>query len=306
MPLAFFAAPHKRWGVNTTRMRIRDVSLYVEVIGRGPALALMHGGPGTDHWSLLPFRRLADRFTLVFYDHRCNGRSDGPPVSSMTWENLTADADALRASLGFDRWAVLGHSFGGHVALEYALRYPDRLTHLVLLDTGADGWWSRSNGPDTLARRGYDARTVALARRFFSGRIEPREMTRGLMRFGPAYYHHPSVRRILGQLLRGEWRTRLRPEALIFAGRELLPGWTLMDRLGEITVPTLVMAGRDDFLFPPEHQRQLAAALPHARLEIIERAGHNPHEERSAEVLGNVTAFLSAGRDLAAPPRTHP
>src|SRR5215468_2413081 len=78
------------------RLSIRDTSLYVEVVGHGYPLAVMHGGPGADHWSMSPFRRLADEFTLVFYDHRCNGRSDGAPVSSMNWENLTADADALR------------------------------------------------------------------------------------------------------------------------------------------------------------------------------------------------------------------
>jgi proline iminopeptidase len=126
-----------------TTMPIRDVSLFVKVVGRGDPLLLMHGGPGADHTTMLPFRRLADRFTLVFYDHRGNGRSTGAP-SSMTWENLTADADALRQRLSFERWAVLGHSFGGHVALEYALRYPDRLSHLVLLDTGGDSHWARA------------------------------------------------------------------------------------------------------------------------------------------------------------------
>jgi pimeloyl-ACP methyl ester carboxylesterase len=101
----------------------------------------MHGGPSLDHWSLAPFRQLAGQFTVIFYDHRCNGRSTGAPVSSMTFENLTADAEALREKLGFERWAVLGHSFGGHVALEYALRYPGSLSHLVLLDTGGEGRW---------------------------------------------------------------------------------------------------------------------------------------------------------------------
>src|SRR5512132_4107667 len=135
-------------------MPIRDVSLHVEVIGHGYPLLLMHGGPGADHWTMLPFRRLADQFTLIFYDHRCNGRSTGAPVTSMTWENLTADADALREALGFERWAVLGHSFGGHVALEYALRYPDRLSHLILLDTGATSSWSRENAPRVVLERG--------------------------------------------------------------------------------------------------------------------------------------------------------
>jgi hypothetical protein len=56
------------------RVSIRDVSLFVEVVGHGYPLVLMHGGPGADHWTMLPFRRLADRFTLIFYDHRGNGR----------------------------------------------------------------------------------------------------------------------------------------------------------------------------------------------------------------------------------------
>jgi pimeloyl-ACP methyl ester carboxylesterase len=272
---------------------IRDASLFVEVVGHGYPLVLMHGGPGADHWSMLPFRNCADRFTLVFYDHRCNGRSAGPPVSSMTWENLTADADALRQRLGFERWAVLGHSFGGHVALEYALRYPDSLSHLVLLDTGGDSRWSRANAAQILAGRGYGPRTVQLVRRFFAGQITPNEMLPAMMRFGGAYYYHRNgILTVARQLIHGEWRAKIRPEALIFAGRELLKDWTVMDRLGEITVPTLVLAGRDDFLFPPEHQVALAAGIPDAQLRIIERAGHNAHDERPTEVLAAVERFI--------------
>jgi proline iminopeptidase len=275
-------------------MRVRDVSLFVDVVGRGYPLLLMHGGPGADHYSLLPFRRCADRFTLVFYDHRCNGRSEGAPVSSMTWENLTADADALRQRLGFDRWAVLGHSFGGHVALEYALRYPDSLSHLVLLDTGGDRRWARENAPKVLAGRGYSPEKVELVRRWFNGDIAPDEMFQILMRIGDAYFHHPSILLTARDLIRGEWRTKLRPEAFIFAGRHLLKDWTVMDRLGEITVPTLVMAGRDDFVFPPECQLELAAGIPDARLRIIEGAGHNPQSEQSAEVMEAIGDFISA------------
>ena len=165
-------------------MPIRDVSLFVDVIGHGQPLVLMHGGPGADHWTLWPFRNCADQFTLVFYDHRCNGRSTGAPVSSMTWENLTADADALRERLGFERWAVLGHSFGGHVALEYALRYPGSLSHLVLLDTGGDSHWSQRNAAEVLTKRGYDPKKVELARRWFNGEFAPNEMFRSTVRCG--------------------------------------------------------------------------------------------------------------------------
>lgn len=274
-----------------TMMRIRDASLYVEVAGHGDPIVLMHGGPGLDHVSLTPFRKLADRHTVVFYDHRCNGRSTGVPVTSMTFENLIADADALREELGFERWAVLGHSFGGNVALEYVLRYPERVSRLVLLDTAGDVWWSQEHGAEVLAARGFDRKTVAVGRRFYSGRITPKDFVRASIRLLPAYDHRFSLLRLARELIEGGWRQEMRPEALIFGG-QMMRGWSVMDRLGEIRVPTLVMAGHDDFLFPPESQALLAAGIPNARLRIIERAGHNPQSERPAETLAALAEFL--------------
>lgn len=280
-------------------MPLRGVSLFVEVLGHGYPLLLMHGGPGADHVTMLPLRPLADRFTLVFYDHRCNGRSEGAAVSTMTWENLTADAEALRQMLGFDRWAVLGHSFGGMVALEYALRCPQSLSHLLLLNTCGDSRWVQQNAPEILAKRGYSAATVRTARRFFNGQIAPNEMIPSMMKLSRAYYHRLGPLRLARDLFLG-LRIKSRPEALIFGYSQLLPGWTVMDRLDEIKVPTLVMAGRDDFQFPPEHQAALAAGIANARLEIIERAGHNAPSERTAEVIGAVRRFLPAANPESA------
>ena len=281
------------------RMSVRDVSLFVEVVGHGYPLLLMHGGPGADHWTMLPFRRLSDRFSLVFYDHRCNGRSVGAPVTTMTWENLTGDAEALRERLGFETWAVLGHSFGGKVALEYALRYPGSLSHLILLDAGGDSWWDQENAPELLARRGFSRRKVELARRWFNGRIAPWEFLPTLMRLGTAYDPHSSFSSAVRRML-AERHYRPRPQAEIFGFGQLTKGWSIMDRLGQIRVPTLVMAGRDDFVFPPEHQGQLAAGIPGARLRIIERAGHNPHDERTTEVMHAVADFVSGSANVDA------
>lgn len=279
-----------------TTMPIRGASLFVQVVGHGYPLVLMHGGPGQDYTSLLSLQPCADQFTLIFYDHRCNGRSEGPEVSSMTWENLTADADAMRQTLGFDKWAVLGHSFGGNVALEYALRYPGSLSHLVLMNTGADYWWAQENAAELLAKRGYSSSAVEACRRFFSGQLTPAEFTPTFMKFMTAYFYRVNWLKMAREVLLGP-RPKLRPEALIFAGSQLVNGWTVMDRLGEIQVPTLVLAGRQDFLYPPEHQAILADRLPNADLVLIERAGHNPHMERPAEVIEAIRRFLApAGR----------
>jgi proline iminopeptidase len=263
------------------------------VTGHGSPVVFMHGGPSGDLWTMAAFRACADEHTLVFYDHRCNGRSVGIPVTTMTWDNLTADADALREHLGFEKWAVVGHSFGGHVALEYALRYPDRVSRLVLLDTAGDGHWARENAPRLVAERGFDARRAELVRRWFHGELTPREYPLMFWRISGAYVHGNGWRMMARLLADGGWRSRMRPEALIFCGRELTPDWSVMDRLGEIAVPTLVMAGRQDFVFPPECQQELAAGIPGARLAIIDDAGHNPQDERRAEVLRGVRTFLA-------------
>ena len=277
-----------------TTISIRGVSLFVQVIGEGYPIVLMHGGPGQDYTTLMSLKPLADQHTLIFYDHRSNGRSDAP-VSSMTWENLCADADALREELGFEKWAVLGHSFGGHVALEYALRYPQNLSHLVLMDTGGDQWWVQQNAPELLARRGYGASAVQAARRFYNGQITADEYFKTVLRFFKAYYYRINLLMLVRDIVSGP-RAKFRPEATIFGYSQLLDGWTVMDRLGEIKVPTLVVAGRHDFLFPPEHQAVLSDRLPNAQLTLIERAGHNPQMEHPAEVIQAIRGFMAANR----------
>jgi len=117
---------------------INGTELFYVEVGEGAPCLMMHGGLGFDHTSLHPwFDPLSDVMRLLYYDHRVNGRSGRPPLETLTFEHLCADADALREHLGFEEIAVLGFSYGGFVALEYALRYPQRLKRLILVDTAA-------------------------------------------------------------------------------------------------------------------------------------------------------------------------
>jgi pimeloyl-ACP methyl ester carboxylesterase len=165
----------------------------------------------------------------------------------------------------------------------------------MLLDTCGDIRWVQHNAPEILAKRGYSPATVKTARRFFNGQIAPKEMVPAMLKFAGAYYHRLTPLLLAHEIVLG-LRMKSRPEALIFGFSQLLKGWSVMDRLGEIKVPTLVLGGRDDFQFPPEHQAALAAGIAHARLEIIERAGHNAPTERPAEVIQAVKDFMA---DLA-------
>jgi proline iminopeptidase len=115
-----------------------------------------------------------------------------------------------------------------------------------------------------------------------------------LLRIGDAYDYRPSLRRMLRSLLAGGWRSRMRGDTFVHASRHLLPGWSVRERLGEITVPTLVIAGSHDFIFPPACQAELASGIPDATLHLVEHAGHNPHEEQPAETLEVIARFLAA------------
>lgn len=223
-------------------------SIFYRVIGRGYPLVLMHGGPGSDHVPLLSLKELSDSFTLIYYDHRCNGRSIGADISSMNWENLTADAENLRVKLGFERWALIGQSFGGMVALEYALRYQDRLSHLILLDSGASSFWFRNNVPVLLKKRGFNDKTVNAARRLFTGEIRPDEAFWAKLRLLPAYYYRYNWFKKLFKK-----RAKRNVEATVYGFKVLLKDWDIMNRLKNIKTLTLVAAGREDFIFPPEH-----------------------------------------------------
>lgn len=269
----------------------RNVSLYVKQMGSGYPLVLMHGGLGADHSTLLPMAKCSDVFRLIFYDHRCNGRSTGASISTLTWDNLTGDAEALRERLGAPKWAVLGHSFGGFIAQEYTLRYPESVSHLILMDTGADACFVQKNSLRVLTERGFNPKQVEAARRLFNGEMRPEELPLTMLRLGNAYYHDPGVMMQVCALINA-LRIRSRPKACVTGFKDLLKDWTTLGRLKEIKVPVLLIAGQDDFQFPPEHQLQMARALPNARCEIIEMTGHNPLIENPKQTIDIIRDFM--------------
>ena len=112
--------------------------LYGREVGDGdPTIVVVHGGPDFDHGYMLPeMDALAASFRLVYYDQRGRGRSTlACKPDSVTIQSEVDDLDAIRSQLGLDQIVVLGHSWGGLLTMEYAIRHRDRVSHLVLVDT---------------------------------------------------------------------------------------------------------------------------------------------------------------------------
>src|SRR5262245_49150864 len=131
------------------RVLVNGVYLYFDVEGLGsrpsggvmremPTIVLLHGGPGVDHSIYKPdFSRLTDVAQIVYLDHRGNGRSDSGPREAWTLAHWADDVKAFCDALGIVRPVVYGASFGGMVAMVYAIRHPRHPAKLILVSTAA-------------------------------------------------------------------------------------------------------------------------------------------------------------------------
>jgi len=265
---------------------VNATELWVEELGAGPnALLLVHGGPGFDHTYLRPWLDpLADSFHLIFVDLRGHGQSRREGTEGLRTDTVVADLDGLRDALDLDRWSLLGHSFGGFMALSYAVAHPDRLRGLVLVATAADIW----------SLLGYAARGLAEA-----GGQELADAWRTVSADDAVFW--TARRRILPYMFAQPDASRA---AAVFAGvrpagapnafwfKREAARYDLRARLPELAVPTLVIAGRQDRFMPIAASEALARALPHGRLRVFERSGHLPFVEEQGDFLEVVREHL--------------
>src|SRR6185369_13672227 len=119
-----------------SRIPVGHASLYARDIGRGQPVIVLHGGPDFDCGYLLPdLDRLADAYRLIYYDQRGRGKSaDHVRPDDVTLISDVEDIDRVRKFFQLKTSVLLGHSWGTVLALEYALRYPTRVSHLILMN----------------------------------------------------------------------------------------------------------------------------------------------------------------------------
>jgi proline iminopeptidase len=273
------------------KARVNQTELFYTSFGRGHPLLVMHGGLGLDHTYFRPWLDpLGEGVELIYYDHRGNGRSHRPEsFAGIDHETWAADADELRAYLGFERIILFGHSYGGFLAQEYALRYQEHLDGLILSCTAPTLDYPeviRANA----GHRGTPQQLEAVDR-FLNGEALPDDaaLEEFLTLILPFYFkrYEASVGANLGKQI------HYSAAAYNHASSVCLPAYNVLPRLGEITVPTLVIAGRDDWITPPrEGAERIHAALPHSELVIFEESGHFPFIEEPAKFLGIVAEWI--------------
>ena len=275
-------------------IEVNNSRLYVDIVGSGlvakgpemierPTVFILHGGPGMDHTTMKPdFNPLAEIAQLVYYDHRGQGRSDTDKIENWNLDQWADDLRALIELLGVDNPIVLGLSFGGFVAQNYAIRHSDKLHKLILASTVAR----------MLPERVFDAfqefggnEARETAEEFWSGPNE--ENTAKYVRDCLPLYTRTEGDPEEAQ--RAIWT----PEVIEHFSKPGGENWTFDFRKGlkAITCPTLITAGDIDPITPLSGVMEMADHVPLKirELEVFSNCGHGVHrdDQKAFEVMKN-------------------
>ncbi|MHC4433346.1 MAG: alpha/beta fold hydrolase [Planctomycetota bacterium] len=264
---------------------INGIDVFYHEVGAGIPCLVFHGLLG-DHTHMHPWLDpLGNAMHLVYFDYRNFGRSSRPAIETLTFDQLCADADGLRAQLGFDKVALMGSSFGGCVELHYALNYPERVSHLLLMDTTP----AFNYGTEIMAnaqRKGATAEMMAVLEG--PDPTDDADLQRQVKTILPLYFHKYNetiANRVVGNTV---WSASGNNRC-----GELLANFNLTARLKDVHAPTLIIVGRDDYVTPPAQAEILHEHIPGSQLVVFEHSGHLPYVEESDVFFAAVRGWLS-------------
>ncbi len=243
-----------------------------------PAIVLLHGflfEGGMWRHQIGPLSELG---RVIVFDGPGHGKSEIPPAPYRLDEHADGIATAL-SDLGVENAIVVGLSWGGMVAMRFALQHPSRTAGLGLLDTSAERESPLDRAKAVLLFSVY--RTLGLPPSIFAREVAPRM-------FGPKTLRaHPELAEETKQTLVGFSR-----EGVARTGDEIVHRESILDRIHSISTPTLVLCGEDDITTVPARSHAIATRIPGARLVMLADSGHLTALERPGEVNAVVVPFV--------------
>lgn len=255
--------------------------IHYAVRGSGPALIAHSGGPGMDARLWDDLAGIDEFLTVIVMHPRGSGLSDAPEDGAYALTDYVDDIEALRRHLDLEKPVILGWSHGAAVAQQYARTYPKSLSKLILhstftrvVDVFIDPESALVEYKD---RPWYDESIVAL-QRWWAGECRTDEEITEVCRSAIKFYFRVLDDKAQQYLQRIDHLT-LRLAPLVAFWMNEASALDIRSGLHDITVPSLVMVGRHDFITPVAMSAEIVQGIPNARLEIFEWSGHFAHVE---------------------------
>jgi proline-specific peptidase len=257
-------------------------------------LLCLHGGPGSTHHNLEPLEALADRRRVVFYDQLGCGRSDRPDNPALwTVGRFVEELAQVRAALRLDTTHLFGSSWGGMLAMQYVLDRGPELRSLILCGSPASMPRWAADCAELLAEQPAEV-TRVIREHEASGFTACPEYQAAILGFYREHFCRldpwpACLERSFAESGHAVYQAMNGPSEFTVTGS--LKDWDVMDRLGEITIPTLLVGGRFDEC-RPSHLAEMHRRIPGSRLAIIEDASHLCFAEQPAEFMALAGSFL--------------
>jgi proline iminopeptidase len=274
--------------------------LYVVEVGDSDAypIVVLHGGPGLDHHEFADYLDpLAERgYRLILVDQRASGRSPRCDPRTWTLETMAEDVVSLARSMGLDRYAVLGHSYGAFVALQNAVDFPNMAAQTIVSGGVPSAKYLADVEKQLASFEPVHLREQIAASWEKESSVRTAEEFAQLMtEQWPFHFANPEDPRI-EEYDRRTAGSVLSPEVLRQFASNDYGAIEVEDRLSEVSQPVLVLAGRHDRVCSAKAAEAIARGIHGAELVIFEHSGHMTFVEEQDAYLDAVSGFLSRSR----------
>lgn len=285
---------------------VNGAKLWVVTLGKGEPLVIIPGGPGSAHPGYRRFDSLANNNTLIYFDAFGRGKSDtAKDVKQYSLERDIEDLEGLRIALHYDKWNVLGHSYGGLVAQGYALKYSTHVSHLILANTFHSFimWQENDDNSNHEIKENYPEVWEELMKIREAGAVSSdakHQEIYGKVPYGFLYAYNPE-----NFITRPNIRRMPYPNAfnsklyyqMVGKDGDFIVGsdignFDFRKELKKLTMPVLIYGGRYDRVAVPKMMVKYKEYCPQAKFIMFENSGHNPQVEEPSGLFLLIIDFL--------------
>jgi proline iminopeptidase len=273
---------------------LNGVQIHYTVQGSGPVMIAHSGGPGTDARLWDDFAKIDDFLTIVMIHPRGSGLSGPASGDAYLLPDYASDLEALRIHLGLEKPIIMGWSHGGIVAMQFAFTYPDSLSKLILVDTSAyigEFLNDIEGAVKEFKNEPWFEKSFAALKAEWAGEYKTDEDMARLWGDEMKFYFKQFDARAEAYHERTKDLPVRIPPLKTFNDKEAAT-MDLRPQLKKITVPTLVIVGRHDFITNVAMAEEIVQRIPNARLEIFEDSGHFVLVEEPEKFYGVIKEFI--------------
>jgi len=281
--------------------KVNGVCHFYKMVGKGEPFIVLHGGPGMYHDELFPFfQKFAKNHKVIFYDQRGNGKSlmENIDSSNFTVELMVEDLEELRKQFGLEKLNIIGHSWGGLLAMYYAVEYPANVNRLILVDAAPVNTEllikCYENQISMFAPGEWDyVQELWGSEEYMAG--NPEVLNEAMRISEGTIFSNKDVIDDYMEAAAFSEVTAKNAVALNELATKMKLNINVQDRLSNITCPTLIINGKDDFIVK-EAPKLVNSLIVNSQLIFIEGAGHYPYIENKEDFFREVNYFINNTR----------